>query len=69
MANPEVNAIMAHFESDSIYTYRLENCPRDKANNLKKAVTRRLRKKNIYDKYCEVIYKKETQTAIFDIVS
>ena len=66
MAKSEVDTIIAHFDSGSPFVYKLKDCSRSKAYSIKRAIDKQL---NIHDRFCEVKYDKETQTAVFDIVS
>ena len=66
MAKSDVETIINYFNSKHAYVYKLENCSRSKAYSIKRAIDKQM---NPHDRFCEVKYKKETQTAVFDIVS
>jgi hypothetical protein len=65
MAKKDVEAIINHFKQNEPGLFTMK-CSRSKAYTLKRQIDLKL---NPFDRFCEVKYDKETQTARFDIVS
>jgi hypothetical protein len=65
MAKKDVEAIINHFKQDEPELFIMK-CSRSKAYALKRQIDLKL---NPFDRFCEVVYDRETHTARFDIVS
>ena len=65
MAKKDVEALIHHFEQNKPGCFIMQ-CSKSKAYSIKRAVDLQINK---HDKFCEVKYDENKQTARFDIVS